>query len=362
MVLDLDEQRLQLPRQRLEPHAGRLNGCALLGEGLLGRHGLRQKIRRESAERAVRPGNRARGGVDVWHAERLDVEAVEAFEGVGKWEKFAEREVDSRQLQVPKVDLPELVEERLEDPVEIGERHVADAGRQLRELLARLHVERPSRAGGRIGQIQVGHRPRRRLDSGQIVERGRLVGRDVDAKLADQGVGCVELQHAGVGRGRDGEAHRSGAGGFQFLERDPAVPRRDGSAERRHDGHRATDRHRPRRQRVRGDRERAQRHGGPNIHVPLDRHRALGRGLEIVPVPQGRELERYPLERVACRGSDREPEGEGRQRQPSGRERIATGHLRRRDRLLLAEDDFEEIRTRRLVGEPQPAVHEIDGD
>ena len=165
-----------------------------------------------------------------------------------------------------------------------------------------------------------------------------------------------------MGRGRDGETHRSGAGGFQFLERDPAVPRRNGRAERRHDGHRAADRRRPRRQRMGADCERAQRHGCPYVHVELDRHYALSLWREIEPVPQGRELERYPLERVACRGSDREPEGEGRQRQPSGRERIATGHLRRRDRLLLAEDDFEEIRTRRLVGEPQPAVHEIDGD
>ena len=148
MVLDLDEQRLELPRQRLEPHAGRLNGCAALGECLLGRHGLRQKIRRQSAERAGRPGDRAVHRVNRGHAERLDVEAFEAFECVGKWKQVAERAVDARQLQVPEVDLAELVEERLEDPVEIGERHVADAGRQLRELLARLHVERPGRAGG----------------------------------------------------------------------------------------------------------------------------------------------------------------------------------------------------------------------
>ena len=85
MVLDLDEQRLELPRQRLEPHAGRLNGCAALGECLLGRHGLRQKIRRQSAERAGRPGDRAVHRVNRGHAERLDVEAVEAFERIGKW-------------------------------------------------------------------------------------------------------------------------------------------------------------------------------------------------------------------------------------------------------------------------------------
>ena len=110
------------------------------------------------------------------------------------------------------------------------------------------------------------------------------------------------------------------------------------------------------------DCKRAQRHGGPYVHVELDRHRALSLRLEIEPVPQGREFERDALERVARRGRSREPEGEGRQRQPRGRERITACHLRWRDRLLLAEDDLEEIRPRRLVGEPQPAVHEIDGE